>query len=92
MADNRKTINEEDMQELPLEDLEEVSGGRITIAGYGLLAAYILLYKELGKDKDYAIEALKKGWNTDSRFKQIFTDKTDEDLQTAIDFIDRHWN
>ena len=78
-------------QELSLENLNEVSGGRIKLAGYALLSAFILQMKELGKDKDYCIESLKSGWETNCNFKVCFTDETGDDLQKAIDFINATW-
>ena len=77
--------------ELSLDNLDEVNGGRIKITGYGLLTAMIVQMKALGKDKDHCIEALRNGWETDCEFKTKFTDQTGEDLQKAIDFIEKNW-
>ena len=77
--------------ELSLDNLDEVNGGRIKITGYGLLTAMIVQMKALGKDKDHCIEALRSGWETDCEFKTKFTDQTGEDLQKAIDFIEKNW-
>ncbi|MBR3252425.1 MAG: hypothetical protein IKF80_12030 [Erysipelotrichaceae bacterium] len=85
MAEEKKT------KELSLDNLDEVSGGRIKLAGYALLTAMMAQMKALGKDKDHCIEALKHGWETDSAFKTGFTDKTGDDLQKAIDFIEKNW-
>ena len=82
---------EKKTKELSLDNLEEVSGGRIKLAGYALLRAMIAQMKGLGKDKDHCIEALKNGWETDSAFKTGFTDQTGDDLQNAIDFIEKNW-
>ena len=77
--------------EISLDDLNEISGGRIKVAGYGVLTALIAQMKALGKDKEYCIEVLKKGWDSDSPFKTMFTDQIDSDLQKAINFIDKTW-
>ena len=77
--------------ELSLDNLDEVNGGRIKITGYGLLTAMIVQMKALGKDKDHCIETLRNGWETDCEFKTKFTDQTGEDLQKAIDFIEKNW-
>ena len=77
--------------EISLDDLSEISGGRIKLAGYGLLTAMMAQMKALGKDKDYCINALANGWQTDCEFKRFFTDQTNDDLQKAIEFIDKNW-
>lgn len=77
--------------EISLDDLEEVSGGRIKLTGYGLLKAYMLQMKQLGKDKDEAVRKFINSWETDAPFKTKFTDGTDADLQQALDFIDTYW-
>ena len=82
---------EKKTKELSLDNLDEVSGGRIKLAGYALLRAMIAQMKALGKDKNHCIEALKNGWETDSAFKTGFTDQTGDDLQKAIDFIEKNW-
>lgn len=75
-------------KKLLLDDcLEEVSGGKIKLSGYGLLTAFVLQMKELGKDRGYCIQALKESWEENSKFKVLFTDQEDSDLQQAIDFI-----
>ena len=79
------------LNELSLDDLDEVSGGRIKLAGYGLLTAMINQVKALGKSKEECIQVLVEGWETDCAFKKLFTDQTGEDLQKAIDFINRTW-
>ena len=80
-----------ELDELSLDKLDEVSGGRIKIAGYGVLTALIAQMKALEKDKEYCIQALINGWESDSPFKRLFTDQTGDDLQKAIDFINRTW-
>jgi len=78
-------------KELSLNDLDEVSGGKIKISGYALLTAMMVQVKALGKDKEHCIQILKKSWETDSAFKTAFTDQTGEDLNKAIESIDRNW-
>ena len=78
-------------KQLSLDDLSGISGGRIKLAGYGLLTAMIAQIKMLGKDKEECIQVLKDGWETDCEFKKLFTDQTGEDLQAAIDFINNVW-
>ena len=89
-----KRINQLDevlKKELSLDDLDEVSGGRIKLSGYALLTAFILQMKALGHDKEYCIKALQEGWEEDCKFKTAFTDQTGDDLQQAIDFIKATW-
>ena len=78
-------------KELSLDSLDDVNGGRIKLSGYGLLSAFILQMKALDKDKEYAIQALIEGWNEDCEFKTRFTDQTNDDLQKAINFVERNW-
>ena len=78
-------------KELSLDSLDEVSGGRIKVTGYALLRAMMAQMKVLGKDKDHCIQALKEGWDSDCEFKTKFTDQTGDDLQKAIDYIDKNW-
>ena len=78
-------------KELTLDELDEVSGGRIKLSGYALLTALIVQMKILEKDKEYCIEALKNGWQQDCEFKTRFTDETNDDLQQAIAFIEKNW-
>ncbi|MBR3245244.1 MAG: hypothetical protein IKF90_21545 [Parasporobacterium sp.] len=91
MNENEKINVDSSFQEVSLEELEEVSGGRIKVTGYALLTAVILQYKSLGKDKEYVIQVVTKSWATDCEFKRRFTDGTSADLQQAIDFINTHW-
>lgn len=85
MAEEKKT------KELSLDNLDEVSGGRIKLGGYALLTAMMAQMKALGKDKEHCIQALINGWETDCAFKTKFTDQTGDDLQKAIAFIDKNW-
>ena len=78
-------------KELSLDDLDEVSGGRIKLSGYAILTAIILQMKALGYDKEHCIQSLKDGWEENCKFKTAFTDQTGEDLQQAIDFINGTW-
>lgn len=71
--------------------LEEASGGKIKLSGYGLLTAFVLQMKELGKDRDYCIQALKESWEENNKFKMLFTDQEDSDLRQAIDYIKGIW-
>ena len=56
---------EKKANELSLDSLSEVSGGRVKLGGYALLTAMMAQYKALGKDKDYCIKVLQEGWETD---------------------------
>ena len=85
-------FTEDDMQPLNDDDIEDVSGGRIKITGYGMLAALMAQVKLLGKDKEHCIEILRHGWETDCEFKVKLTDGTDEDLEKAIAFIEKNWS
>ena len=92
MAEEKK-INENCLNsEISIDELDKVSGGRVKIAGYGLLLAYIKQYKVLGKDKEYAIQQLTEGWFNDCTFRKSFTDGTDEDLQKAVNYVNEHWD
>lgn len=89
-----KRINELDeilKKELSLDDLDEVSGGRIRISGYAILTAFIAQMKALGYDKEHCIQSLKEGWEENCKFKTAFTDQTGDDLKQAIDFINGTW-
>ena len=93
MTKEKKTneLDEILKKELSLDNLDEVSGGRIKLSGYAILTAFILQMKALEKDKDYCIQSLKEGWESDCKFKTAFTDQTGDDLQQAIDFINATW-
>ncbi|MBQ1566283.1 MAG: hypothetical protein IIZ80_00140 [Erysipelotrichaceae bacterium] len=93
MTDVKKTNRLDEMleKELSLDSLNEVSGGRVKIAGYALLTAMMAQMKALGKNKEYCIQALIDGWETDCKFKTAFTDQTGDDLQKAIDYINKTW-
>ena len=92
MAKKKKTNENYINSEISLDELNKVSGGRVKIAGYGLLLAFVKQFKVLGKDKEYAIQQLIEGWNNDSKFRKSFTDGTDGDLQKAIDYVNEHWD
>lgn len=77
--------------ELSLDDLDEINGGRIKVAGYGLLTAMMAMQKKLGNSKEHCIQVLISGWETDCQFKTMFTDQTGDDLQKAIDYIEKYW-
>lgn len=79
------------IDEISLDDLEEVSGGRIKVAGYAALLGAIKLFKKKGKDKEYAMEEIKKGWYENCPYRTDFTDGTEEDLQKTLEFIDKNW-
>lgn len=93
MAENKKTKKLDEIidRELSLDSLNEVSGGRIKLAGYGLLTAMMAQVKLLGKNKEECIKVLTEGWEEDCKFKTAFTDQTGADLQDAIDFINKNW-
>lgn len=79
-------------KELQATDLNQVSGGKINENGYRLLNDWIVGYKERGLSKEYLIAEIKDNWQYDTYlFKRLCTDGKDEDLQTAIDYIENHW-
>ncbi len=84
-------MDDNSMNVLSSEELEDVVGGRITGGGYVLLYAAVKQFQALGKDKAYAIKAITEGWNKGCKFKAYTTDGTDEDLQSAIAFINSVW-
>lgn len=93
MADN-KYLNKGDgnyYEELNLDNLDEVSGGRIKLKGYAALEGLMWQMKRLGKDKEYCIEAVRNGWYQDSPYKTDFTDGTDEDLEKTLAYIEKNW-
>lgn len=86
MAEDNKYYSE-----ISLDELEGVSGGKVKLAGYALLKAYIWQMKQLDHTRDEAVEAFIDGWDKDCEFRKRFTDGTDGDMQTAISFINDHW-
>lgn len=76
---------------LSLEDLDDITGGRISLAGYGMLTALMVGLKKRGYDKEHCLQIIREGWAEDMKFKTVFTDQTDEDLQNALDFVNRTW-
>ena len=74
-----------------MDELAEVSGGRIKLGGYTLLRAMMMQMKTLGKTKEYAIQRFIQGWETECAFKTQFTSQTGDDLQEAINFIEKKW-
>ena len=78
-------------QELDLNDLGEVSGGKVRIEGYGILMELIAKYKKQGKSKEDCIATIKRGWEGDCRFKLGLTDGTDEDLKTILNYVETNW-
>ena len=90
MADVEKLF-EAGSRELKIDDLEEVSGGRVRVEGYGILMELIAKYKKQGKSKEDCIATIRKGWEGDCRFKMGLTDGTDEDLKTIINYVETNW-
>lgn len=86
MAEDKKYY-----EEISPEDLEGVSGGRIKLTGYALLRAYMWQMKELNHNKEETVEDFIDSWNKNCEFRTRFTDGTDADLQSGIDFINRYW-
>ena len=78
-------------KDLGLDELEEVSGGRVKAAGYATLLAAMRILKKNGKDKEYAKRMVIDGWGEDCPYKVTLTDGTDEDLQNTLAFIDKNW-
>ena len=93
MAENKYWNKGDDnfFEELSLDNLEEVSGGRVKVKGYAALEAVMWQMKQLGKSKEDCIKALHHGWDTDAKYKTDYTDGTDEDLQKSIAYIDKNW-
>lgn len=88
---NFDSYNEGDIVELSLENLEEISGGRIKAAGYAALLAAIKLFKNKGYDREYAINAIMKGWDENCPYRVKFTDGTDADREATINYIKAMW-
>ncbi len=86
MAEDKKYY-----EEISLDDLEKVSGGKIKLTGYALLRAYMWQMKELDHNKEETIEDFIDSWNKNCEFRTRFTDGTEADLETVEDFIDS-WN
>ena len=86
MAEDKKYF-----EEISLDDLDEVSGGKIKLTGYALLRAYMWQMKELNHNKEETVEDFIDSWNKNCEFRTRFTDGTDADLQSGIDFINRFW-
>lgn len=91
MAKEERMKNYDSMRELSLDELDDVAGGKISAAGYVLLFAAIQQFKALGRDREYAINAIISGWNKGCKFKTYATDGTDMDLQEAIQFVRNFW-
>jgi hypothetical protein len=86
MAEDKKYY-----EEISLDDLDEVSGGKIKLTGYALLRAYMWQMKELNHNKEETVEDFIDSWNKNCEFRTRFTDGTEADLQSGIDFINRFW-
>ena len=84
MAENKK-------REVSLDDLDAVSGGRIKLTGYGVLAGLIYFAKTNGHTKEELLELFDRSWNEDCEFKTRFTDATGDDYQKAMEFLDKNW-
>ena len=78
-------------EEITLDDLEQVSGGRVKLAGYGLLSLFIWQMKQLGHSKEETVEAFIDGWNENCEFRKRFTDGTDADMETGLRYINEQW-
>ncbi len=91
MTDAKKTNRSDEImkKELSPDDLDEASGGRIRIAGYGLLRAIMVRMKALGYDKVFCIQTFKEGRETDCKFRTSFTGQTGDGLADPIGFIDK---
>ena len=92
--EDKKYLNPQYMDsvdELSLDDLDGIAGGKVDVAGYAIVLGAIKMFKKRGVDKDFFIQDFINGWNQDSEFRQKYTDGTDEDLQDLIDYIDRKW-
>ena len=92
MADTDKFYGADGFSnELAPDELEEVSGGRVKAAGYATVLAAMRILKKKGKDKEYARKMIIDGWGEDCPYKIKFTDGTEADLQTTLEFIDKYW-
>ena len=76
ISEEKKIKDNKLIQELSLDELDEVNGGRVSATGYTLLFAAVRLIKKKGMDKNYAISEITAGWNQDCDFKKKFTDGT----------------
>ena len=77
--------------EISLDELEDVSGGRVKVAGYATLLAAMRILKKNGEDKEYAKQMVIKGWEENCPYRAELTDGTDEDLRKTLEFIDKNW-
>jgi hypothetical protein len=91
MSKEKKTINDAAIQELSLDELEDIAGGKITAGGYLVLSSAVLVAKRMGKTKDSLIEVITESWETGSKFKDRCTDGMDMDLTNAISYINQIW-
>ena len=87
------SINVKDlpMSELSLDELDEVSGGKIKVAGYAILTAAVALLSSRGVGKERGIAEIVDGWNSGCEFKDRYTDGTAEDLQDVINYLNKIW-
>ncbi len=91
MSKEKKTINDAAIQELSLDELEDIAGGKITAGGYLVLSSAVLVAKRMGKTKDSLIEVITESWETGSKFKDRCTNGMDMDLTNAISYINQIW-
>ena len=92
MENEEKKINiDETLNELSMDELEDIAGGRITGTGYAAVTAAVLMFKKKGYSKEHCIQAMTDGWNKGSTFRDNMTDGTDQDLNDMVNYINLIW-
>ncbi len=92
MNNEREKINLDDaLDELSLDELENIAGGKISAPGYALVAGAVVLFKSKGYSKDECIKEMIAGWNRGSTFRYKLTDGTNQDMQDMVDYINSIW-
>ena len=68
-----------------------MTGGKIRKSIDALMDASIFGYKGMGKSKEDLLSDISTGWTLGGDFKDKYTDGTDEDLQTVLNYVKSHW-
>ncbi len=91
MSKEENIFNDASMQELSLDELQEVAGGKINVKGYLMLSSAIAVAKTMGKSKETVIQAVKHGWETGCKFRVEGTDGVELDLMKALEYVNQMW-
>ena len=80
------------MKEISLDQLAEVTGGKVNDGGYQSLDVYIQYSKCEGLDLKAALERFEReNWNKCYMFRYHFTDGSQADLNTCLQYIKDNW-